>query len=55
MPKKEEVKMILSSVENNKIKTIDGSKFFFSLSVTLKYPNNYEALCFLEAFSFMVE
>ena len=49
------VKMILSSVETSKMKTIDGSKVFFSLGVTLKYLNNYETPCFLKAFSFMVE
>jgi len=53
MPKKSENDTFLSREQQNQNER--RVKFFFSLSVTLKYLNNYETLCFLKALSFMVE
>ena len=51
MPKKSENDTFLSREQQNQ----NERRVKFSLSVTLKYLNNYETLCFLKALSFMVE
>ena len=53
MPKKSENDTFLSIEQQSQ--NDRRVKVFFSLSVTLKYLNNYETLCFLKALSFMVE